>query len=221
MPKKAQEDFSVYNRWDGTLQFTAKIECAPDEFPSIKLGLAVKWAFKNGASLVGAHLVGASLVGAHLVGAHLDGASLVGAHLVGASLVGAHLDGAHLDGARLVGAHLDGASLVGAHLDGASLVGAHLDGARLDGALVFDKKVKRLVAIVSRIQDPYVFHAFETEADGVWIRAGCRWFSLEQYRAHTATYSDEIKQAETRDILDFIECRAVALGAVRVTEAVG
>jgi hypothetical protein len=136
--------FDVLNRWTGSVQFTAEIECAEDEVRSVKLGLAVKWAFANGASLDGARLDGARLDGASLVGARLDGArldgasldgaSLDGARLDGASLVGARLDGARLDGARLDGASLVGARLDGARLDGASLVGARLDGARLDGA---------------------------------------------------------------------------------------
>ncbi|KPH79419.1 hypothetical protein AE618_18840 [Bosea vaviloviae] len=108
------------------------MDCDESEPRSVKLGLAVKWAFRTGASLDGASLVGASLVGARLDGARLDGASLVGARLVGARLDGARLDGASLVGARLVGARLDGASLVGASLDGASLDGASLDGASLD-----------------------------------------------------------------------------------------
>ena len=124
--------FDVFSRWTGSVQFTAEIDCDESEPRSVKLGLAVKWAFRTGASLDGASLVGASLVGARLVGARL----------VGARLVGARLDGASLVGARLVGASLDGASLVGARLDGASLDGASLDGARLDGASL-DKRTLR------------------------------------------------------------------------------
>jgi hypothetical protein len=131
--------FDVFNRWDGTVQFTAEINCEETDSTQVKLGLSVKWALKNGASLDGARLDGARLVGARLdraslVGASLDGASLDGARLVGARLVGASLDGASLDGARLVGARLDGARLVGARLVGARLVGASLVGASLDGA---------------------------------------------------------------------------------------
>jgi hypothetical protein len=64
--------FDVLNRWTGSVQFTAEIECAEDEVRSVKLGLAVKWAFANGASLDGARLDGARLDGASLVGARLD-----------------------------------------------------------------------------------------------------------------------------------------------------
>jgi hypothetical protein len=88
--------FEVRNRFTGEVQFTAQIACSLDELPSVKLGLAVKWAYANGASLDGA-----SFVGARLVGARLDGASFVGARLDGARLDGASLDGASFVGARL------------------------------------------------------------------------------------------------------------------------
>jgi hypothetical protein len=138
--------FDVLNRWTGSVQFTAEIECAEDEVRSVKLGLAVKWAFANGASLDGARLDGARLDGASLVGARLDGARLDGASLDGASLDGARLDGASLVGARLDGARLDGASLVGARLDGARLDGARLDGASLVGARLDERALRPIRA---------------------------------------------------------------------------
>ncbi len=83
--------FDVFSRWTGDVQFTAEIQCHETDSTYVRLGLAVKWGYKFGASLVGARLDGASLVGARLDGASLDGASLVGARLDGASLVGARL----------------------------------------------------------------------------------------------------------------------------------
>ncbi len=47
-----------------------------NELPRIKLGLAVKWAFKSGAYLGGAYLGGADLRGVYLGGAYLGGAYL-------------------------------------------------------------------------------------------------------------------------------------------------
>ena len=81
--------FSVTNRWSGDVQFTADIDCSKSDSVYLKLGLAVKWAYKTGARLVGARLDGASLVGASLDGARLDGARLDGASLDGA-LIGPH-----------------------------------------------------------------------------------------------------------------------------------
>lgn len=43
------------------MQFTAEIDCADDAPTSIKIGLAVKWAFKSRADLSGADLSGAYL----------------------------------------------------------------------------------------------------------------------------------------------------------------
>lgn len=48
--------FEVKNGCTGDVQFTANIECSKDESLSVKLGLAVHWAIKNGANLNGADL---------------------------------------------------------------------------------------------------------------------------------------------------------------------
>ena len=57
--------FDVLNRWTSQVQFTADIECASDALPSIKLGLAVRWAIKARANLARANLAGANLAGAN------------------------------------------------------------------------------------------------------------------------------------------------------------
>jgi hypothetical protein len=45
------------------------------------------------------------------------------------------------------------------------------------------------------------------------VLAGCRWFTVEEYRDHIAEeYPDSEKGVETGAILDFFEARAVALG---------
>ena len=75
------EKFEVRNRWTGAVQFAAEISVTPDMLLSVKLGLAVKWARKNGADLSGADLSGAYLRGADLSGAYLRGADLSGADL--------------------------------------------------------------------------------------------------------------------------------------------
>ena len=49
----------ILNRFSGEVIFTAEIECAADELPSNKLGLAVKAAVKARANLAGAYLAGA------------------------------------------------------------------------------------------------------------------------------------------------------------------
>jgi uncharacterized protein YjbI with pentapeptide repeats len=122
--------FNVTNRFSGAVQFTAEIDCGDDAAPSIKLGLAIKWAVKSGAYLIGAYLIGADLSRADLSGANLSGAYLIGADLIGADLSRANLSGANLSGADLSGAYLIGADLIGADLSRANLSGAYLIGAK-------------------------------------------------------------------------------------------
>ena len=71
--------FNVLNRFLGSVQFTAQIKCADDALPSVKMGLAVKWAIESGAYLSGADLSRADLSGAYLSGADLSRANLSGA----------------------------------------------------------------------------------------------------------------------------------------------
>jgi hypothetical protein len=101
------EKFEVRNRWTGEVQFTAEIETTPLMTPRVKLGLAVRWGYENGAVLRDADLSGADLRGAVLRGADLRDAVLRDAVLRGADLRGADLRGAVLSGADLRGAVLD------------------------------------------------------------------------------------------------------------------
>ena len=103
---------------------------------------------------------------------------------------------ARLDGASLVGASLDGASL-----NRASLVGASLDGARLDGAKI--NKDKTAIGILRRAtrSDGYEFFLWHCE-EGFYIKAGCRFFTLEEGRKHwKATRYGTPLGDETQDIL--------------------
>jgi hypothetical protein len=173
------ETLNIMNCWSGKEAFSATIECAPDASPSFKLGLAVRLAVKTGANLSGADLYGADL------------------------------SGANLSGAKLSGANLYRADLSGAKLSGADLYRADLSGANLSGAKLYGEKLKRLFASIQRM-DGYSFLAFELETGGVKIKAGCRWLTLPEYRAHVADeYPGTDKGAETLEILDFIEARAM------------
>ena len=136
------------------------------------------------------------------------GLAVKAASKVGANLRGAYLSNANLSGAYLRGAYLSNADLSGAVLRDADLSGAVLRGADLRGAVLSDAKVIRLVARLTRINDPYEFFAFETDK-GLIIRAGCRTMSLADYRAHIERqYPGTDKAEETTAILDFIEARA-------------
>jgi uncharacterized protein YjbI with pentapeptide repeats len=60
--------FDVLKHFSSEVAFTAEIDCTEDTAPRIKLGMAVKWAFKSGAYLGDANLGGAYLGGANLGG---------------------------------------------------------------------------------------------------------------------------------------------------------
>ena len=78
------EQYPICNRWTGAVMFTAEISVTPDMLPSIKLGLAVKWAARERKSLRDAYLSCADLSGAYLRGADLRDAYLSCADLSGA-----------------------------------------------------------------------------------------------------------------------------------------
>lgn len=107
--------------------------------------------------------------------------------------------------ANLGGANLGGADLVGADLRGANLVGANLRGANLGGA-----DLSRGLAIVQgpTRSDGYFFSLRVCCLGEHVVVAGCRAFTIEQYRQHVAdNYAGKPKAAETLAILDFLEAR--------------
>ena len=143
--------------------------------------------------------------------ADLCGADLRGADLVGADLVGANLRGANLYGANLRGANLYGADLRGANLYGADLSGANLYGADLSGAFINDDKIDRLLARATRL-DGHEFFLFALQGGSTKIKAGCRWMSVADYRAHVAKeYPDTDKASETLRILNYFDACNAAL----------
>ena len=108
-------------------------------------------------------------------GVDLSEANLSGANLFGANLSGANLSGANLSGADFSVAYLYGVSLYRADLSGANLYETNLSGANLYGA----KGILRLGPSL----DGYEF--FCVIRDGVpWVKAGCRWFTIEDGRKH-------------------------------------
>ncbi len=108
--------FEIKNTFSGAVIFTAEIDCKEDAEYSVKLGLAVKLAVKEGANLARANLADANLADAYLAGAYLAGANLARANLAGANLARANLAGAYLAGANLARANLARANLADANL---------------------------------------------------------------------------------------------------------
>ena len=137
---------------------------------------------------------------ADLRGAYLGGANLEGADLRGADLRGADLEGADLRGANLGAANLGGAYLRGADLERANLEGAYLRGADLSRGLAIVQGPTR--------SDGYFFSLRVCCLGEHVVVAGCRSFTIEQYRQHVAdNYAGKPKAAETLAILDFLEVR--------------
>jgi hypothetical protein len=176
-------------------------------------GVDLRGVDLRGVDLGGANLGGANLGGVDLGGAYLGVANLGGADFGGADLRGAYLGGANLGGANLRGAYLRGAYLRGADLRGAYLRGADFGGADLRGAYLSGTKEKRehvVTALKARAQrsDGYEFLWFDTE-DGETIRAGCRTFTLKEFKAHVAEqYAGSPKAKETLRILAFLKAQA-------------
>jgi hypothetical protein len=153
------------------------------------------------AFLQGAFLRGAFLQGANLQDANLQGAILRGTNLQGADLQGAFLRGAFLRGANLQDADLRGAILQGTNLQGADLRGAFLRGAILQGAKINNDKTAIGVLRRATRSDGWEFFLWHCE-DGFYIKAGCRFFTLEEGRKHwKATRAGTPLGDETQDIL--------------------
>lgn len=114
------------------------------------------------------------------------------------------------------------ADLRRANLRGAVLWGADLRGVNLQGADLRDEKITRLVGRVVRLTENHEFFAFEMEAGGYKILAGCRWFSDAEFRAHVAAeYPGTDKATETLAILNFLKARAKAVGVGKTPKVVG
>lgn len=152
-------------------------------------------------------LSGADLSWRDLRWADLKGADLIGADLSKADLSKADLRGADLRKVDLREADLTDANLRKAYLTGAKLYGADLYGADLYGATICDNKLDRLIARATRL-DGYEFFLFGLQDGSTKIKAGCRWLTVSEYRAHVARmYPDTDKARETLDIINFFEAR--------------
>ncbi len=158
------KEFKIKHRYTGAVLYAAGGETLRD---------VVVGAVKKGADLSGADLGGADLNGAYLGGAYLGGANLNGAYLRGADLGGADLNGAYLRGAYLGVVNLGGVNLNGANLRGAELG---------DHQLVGDQPILMIGPIGSRCD---YLTAYLTD-QGVKVRAGCFFGSLDEFRAAVA-----------------------------------
>jgi hypothetical protein len=87
--------------------------------------------------------------------------------------------------ANLFGANLSGANLFGADLSEANLSGANLFGANLFGANLFGANLYRANLIVGGYRsDGFCFLLYKEPDGTVKLRAGCRYFSIKEAKAH-------------------------------------
>ena len=188
--------FKIKNRFSNAVQVVAEIECNESESYSVKLGLAVKWAFKTGADLKDADLRSANLRSAYFGGADLRSADFGGANLEGADLGGANLRSADFGGAYLGGADLRSADFGGAYLGGANL-----------GGLIPIARATR--------SDGHEYRAWISVLGGMVITAGCRTWqdgsiltpgkAIELARNHCAHQTNAAFRTEALSIVKHIE----------------
>ena len=145
------------------------------------------------------YLGGADLSGADLTGANLREAYLIEVNLREADLSGANLSGADLIGANLREANLREADLTGANLRGADLRGAYLRGAKDDEKIIIDIEQGPM----RDNQWQFLLYIYKNGEHA--IKAGCRNFTINEYKRHTETYSNDIKKSKTMAIINYFE----------------
>jgi len=161
------------------------------------------------ADLSDADLRSADLRSANLRYANLRSANLRYANLRYADLSSADLRSANLSSANLRYANLRYADLRSANLRYANLSYADLRSADLRDADLRSADLRSATGqyFITQRADGYQFFLVLDE-DGRWyIRAGCQYMSIEDYRKHTESYGEESKKAETNLILDFAEAK--------------
>jgi hypothetical protein len=122
----------------------------------------------------------------------------------GGTLLGANLTAINWEGADLRYSYLRGAVF------GSSLSRAELRRATLDGAIFRGDTLDKCIAAAERM-DGYTFRLFRLKDGSHKVMAGCRWFTIPEYRTHVAAeYPGTVNARETLDILDFFQRRADA-----------
>ena len=164
--------YEIKSRWDGKVIFEADIECEANASDGIKLGLAVRVAFKAGANLNGANLDGANLDGANLNGANLNGAKLNRANLYGANLYGANLYGAKLNNETLRSFKADLWMTLTENRNEAAGVAIALRDGRVNGS-TYKGDCACLVGTIANVKRAHI-STFSVDSD----RPAERWFMM-------------------------------------------
>jgi len=197
-PGDAVQTFEIKSRWDGRVLYSAGGESLRD---------VVVQAVRERADLRDADLRGSNLRDSNLRDANLRGSDLRGADLSNSDLSNSDLSNADLSGVNLRDANLIGANLRDAYLRGANLIGSNLIGAR---------SILMLGPLGSRSD---YLTAYTTDA-GVYVRAGCFFGSLADFRAAVAdTHGDSIHGREYAAAIVMIEAHVAIWTPTTVAEA--
>jgi hypothetical protein len=174
----------------------------------------LSWADLSRANLSGMDLSGANLSEADLSEANLSRANLSWADLSRADLSWADLSRANLPEADLSGANLSRANLSGADLSEADLSRANLSRADLSGMDLSGMDLSRAdIRVIGGRSDGYIF-ILHKHADGaLYLRAGCRYFTLADAREHwIATRAGTSLGAESMALIAHAEAMARIAG---------
>jgi uncharacterized protein YjbI with pentapeptide repeats len=140
--------------------------------------------------------------------ADLRGSDLSYSNLRGSDLRGSDLSYSNLRGSNLRNSNLRNSNLSYSDLRGSDLSYSDLRGSNLRGTIGF--------VYIGQRSDGYQFHAvYDAEKKQWFIRSGCRYMTIPEYRLHTLSYYEEIKRQETLDLLDFAEKRINLLGKIK------
>jgi uncharacterized protein YjbI with pentapeptide repeats len=132
---------------------------------------------------------GTNLANGDFTEAKLDSHRLQNGQFAGSDFSGAGLSHSDLTDANLTGAKLIGAFLYSCHLNGANFTDADLTNADLQNSSLEEAIFDDCKGIVDAGIDPrgYRFIGVKTDADqtGGWmIKAGCRWFTVDEAKEH-------------------------------------
>ena len=132
-----------------------------------------------------------------------------------ANLSSANLRSANLRYADLSYADLSYADLRYANLRYASLRYADLRYTDLRYATLSYANLSYAIGqyYITQRTDGYQFFLVQDESKTWFIRAGCQYMTIEDYREYVKEYSDESKRIETGLILDFAEAKLKAVVA--------
>jgi hypothetical protein len=164
----------------------------------------------SGSDLRGSDLSGSDLSGSDLRGSALSWSALSWSNLSRSNLSGSDLRGSDLRGSDLSGSDLSGSDLSGSDLSGSDISGSDLSGSDLSGSNLSGSDLSNGLAIVQgpARSDGYHFSLRACCIGEHTIVAGCRNFTIDQFKAHVAAnYPNTPKATETLAIIAFLEVR--------------